>query len=436
MRSSDPGLISRSSAAFVVDTVLSRGRTVGDALADEGGVDLLDARDRALVLKIVLTTLRRKGQIDAVIGRFVSKALPRKAGPVLAILQTAVAQLLFLDMPAHAVIDVAVEVARRERRARHFSGLVNAVLRKVAQEGSIIAASQDVSVNTPDWLWERWVAQYGGDIATRIVKAHLEEPSVDIAVKSDPIGWANRLGGLMLPFGQIRLSTGSRRISDLPGYHDGSWWVQDAAAGLPARVLGDVEGRSVLDLCAAPGGKTMQLAAGQARVTAVDSSEKRLQRLRENLRRTHLEAELVCADVLTFEVNHRFDIVLLDAPCSATGTIRRHPELPYLKTDDQILMLAQLQQEMLDSAARHVREGGILVYCTCSLEREEGEDPISRFLVENSQFRLADDLVDNMTGVPADFRAGPGQLRTLPYMSMGDARGLDGFFVAAMTRTG
>jgi 16S rRNA (cytosine967-C5)-methyltransferase len=396
--------------------------------------DRLAPRDRAFLHALIFSAFRRKGEIEAVIAAFMAKPLPRKSGAAPLILLLGGAQLLFLDTPAHAAIDLSVQLAKQDREARHFSGLINAVLRRIATEGrNVLNGIDKPRLDTPDWLWSSWTKAYGPQQAAAIAQAHREEPPLDITPKSDAADWAHRLGGLALPGGSIRLTGQSGPIEELPGFAEGAWWIQDAAAAMAARLFGDLAGKTALDLCAAPGGKTLQLCAAGARVTAIDQSPQRLTKLRENLARTKLEAQVLAADMLGFAPQEKFDAVLLDAPCSATGTIRRHPDLPYVKTPDRIKELAALQRRMLDQAAQLLKPGGSLVYCTCSLEPVEGEDQIARFLSDNPSFSTAA-IAPGEAGIEGHFITAAGALRTLPFMPVGAALGLDGFFAARLTR--
>ncbi len=425
------GLVVRKLALDGLAQVLNPAVAFDEFLDSHHG---LAPRDRAFLHALIFTALRHKGEIEAVIAAFMAKSLPRKSGAVPLILLLGGAQLLFLDTPAHAAIDLSVRLAKQDHEARHFSGLINAVLRKIAIEGRNVLNGLDTPrLNTPDWLWTSWTKAYGPRQAAAIAKAHREEPPLDITPKSDAPGWAARLGGLALLGGSIRLAHHSGSIEELPGYADGAWWVQDAAAAMPARLFGEHSGKTALDLCAAPGGKTLQLGAAGARVTAVDISAQRLARLRENLQRTKLEAEVIVGDVLTFDLPEKFDAVLLDAPCSATGTIRRHPDLPYVKSPAQIKELEILQRRMLDKAAQLVRPGGSLVYSTCSLEPAEGEDQLARFLAANPAFSPVP-IAPGEAGIESHFITAAGYLRTLPFMPIGAAMGLDGFFAARLTR--
>jgi 16S rRNA (cytosine967-C5)-methyltransferase len=346
------------------------------------------------------------------------------------------AQLLFLKTPPHAAIDLAVRLAQWDSRARRYDKLVNAVLRRVAKEGDAIAASLDAPrVNTPDWLWERWVARYGEDRARAIAAANLVEPPLDLTVKSDPHLWAKRLSGRVLPNGSVRLLP-KGRIEALPGYENGAWWVQDVAASLPTHLIGDVANKRVLDLCAAPGGKTAQLALAGASVVAVDISRTRLKTLKANLARLELDAEMITADATSWSADERFDAVLLDAPCSSTGTIRRHPDIPYLKSPADVEDLAALQARLLDSAAALLKPGGTLVYSTCSLELEEGEAQIAALLARNPEIRVDPILPEEMFG-QSQWLQSPGFLRTFPYqLDLGapEWSGMDGFFAARLKR--
>jgi 16S rRNA (cytosine967-C5)-methyltransferase len=396
----------------------------------------LEARDRALVRAILGQALRRRGEIEAALAEALDRPLPPGSDALSAILHVAAAQILFLDVPDHAAVNIAVAQAGSDRRTGRARGLVNGVLRRLTRERDRILARPDAAkLNTPAWLHERWSAAYGAATADTIARAHLATPGIDISVKADAELWADRLGGTLLPTGTIRLAE-TQRVTELPGYDDGAWWVQDAAAALPATLLGDVAGQRIADLCAAPGGKTAALATAGAEVTAVDISKNRLKRLAANLERLHLQAETVAADILTWRPQHHFDAVLLDAPCAATGTIRRHPDIAWLKEPDDIAKLSQLQAKMLDSAAALIRPGGTLVYCTCSLEPEEGEMQVAPFLSRHPDFALFPIAPDELAGL-AQLVTPQGFLRTLPCFAFGEdptMQGMDGFFAARFRR--
>ena len=433
------GLPARRAAVELLDAVLTKKQPLGEALSraiDAGPMLDLPARDRALTRAIVATSLRRKGQLDIVIDRFLERGMPEKAGTLYPILLSGAAQLVFLKTPPHAAIDLAVTLAQYDPRARRYDKLVNAVLRRVSEHGEAIAAALDAPrVNTPDWLWARFERAWGEQRTRAIAEANLIEPPLDLTVKGDPEGWAAATLGRVLPTGSVRLLP-KGRIESLPGYEDGAWWVQDAAASLPARLLGDVAGKRVADLCAAPGGKAAQLAVAGASVVAVDDSQPRLKLLAENLARLGLEAEIVTADATTWDPGERFDAILLDAPCSSTGTIRRHPDIPYTKSAKDIAPLASLQSRLLDNAAALLKPGGKLVYATCSLDPEEGEAQVAALLGRNERLRL--DLISpTELGGEADWIWASGCLRTFPYqlkLETPEWSGMDGFFAARLVK--
>lgn len=440
-RDAQVGLPARRAAVELLAAVLQKKQPLDDILGrslDKGSMFDLPARDRALTRAIVGTSLRRKGQLDHVLGSFLERGMPEKSGTLYPILLSAAAQLIFLKTPPHAAIDLAVTLAQYDPRAKRYDKLVNAVLRRVASEGEAIAASLDATrVNTPDWLWTRWAAYWGEARAHAIAAAHLIEPPLDLTVKSDPEPWAKRLAGRVLPAGSVRLLP-KGRIESLPGFDEGVWWVQDVAASLPARLLGDIAGKRVADLCAAPGGKTAQLILAGASVVAVDSSKTRLGLLAENLARLGLEAERVLADAASWQPGELFDAVLLDAPCSSTGTIRRHPDIPYVKSPKDIEALAQLQARLLDNAASLLKPGGRLVYSTCSLEPEEGEAQIAAFLVRNDALSLEPIEPGELFG-QTDWIEPSGSLRTFPYelkLESPEWSGMDGFFATRLVRSG
>lgn len=431
-----PGLASRKLAAAALFAVLHRGRPLDEALDPVSGLeglrDLSD-RDRALVRMLTATVLRRLGTLRELLGAMLERGLPPETPQVEIALLLGAAQILFLDVPDHAAVDLSVRLAA-ERRNKRYAGLANAVLRRIAREGRERYAALDPLLDTPHWLFERWQRNYGATTAVRIAAAHRLEPPLDLTVKNDAPLWAERLGGRLLPNGTIRLADAGP-VTAVAGFSEGAWWVQDVAASLPARLLGDVRDRTVADLCAAPGGKTAQLAAAGARVTAVDRSENRLKRLRENLRRLALAAEIVVADATEWS-GGPFDAVLLDAPCSATGTIRRHPDIPWQKQPGDLAALTSLQSRLLDRAATLTKPGGLLVYATCSLEPEEGEQQARSFLVRRSHFeRVPIDPAE--LGGFAEFVSPAGELRTLPcHLPNPDSRlaGCDGFFATRWRR--
>ena len=406
--------------------MLGRRRALDDALAEHEGLAALEARDRAFARLLVATTLRRLGEIDALIDARLTHPLPPRAMRARDALRLGVAQLVFLGTPAHAAVDTAV--APMSGRLATYRGLVNAVLRAIARDG-VSPRNDAARLNTPDWLWQSWTGAFGAETAQRIAEAHLTEPALDITVKSNPNALADALGATILPTGTLR-RMGGGSVAELPGYGDGTWWVQDAAAALPAKMLGDVAGKRVADLCAAPGGKAAQLAAGGARLTAIDISAKRVTQLRANLARLGLAAECRVADARKPISGERFDAILLDAPCSGTGTIRRHPDIARLKSPDDVARLTVVQHDMLDAAAAALTPGGVMVYAVCSLQQEEGPDQVEALLARNplmSRERL------RASEVPTEFVSPSGDLQTLP-CHWPEHGGLDGFYAARLIR--
>ena len=435
----------RAVALDLVSAVLRKGRLLDEALAPKerisggdsgldspgGALDGLSSRDRAFVRLLVTTVLRRLGQVDAVIGHYLERPLPRKAAAGHDILRLGAAQLLFLKTPPHAAVDTAVEMTRARGFTPHLK-LVNAVLRRMSREGAALVETQDAPrLNTPDWLWESWTAAYGEEMTRAIATVHLAEPPLDLSVADDPQAWAERLGGAVLPTGTVRLAK-TARVTEMEGFAEGKWWVQDAASALPVRLLGNVAGKSVLDLCAAPGGKTLQLASGGAHVTALDRSRPRLARLEDNLSRMNLEAKIVCADAVTWRPQTPAQAVLLDAPCTATGGLRRHPDVARLKIPDDVSRLAALADRLLDAAVEMLAPGGRLVFCTCSLEPQEGPQRAAALLQRARGMKLAPIEPTEIEGVDGGLSEAvteEGYLRTLPCHLPGQG-GMDGFFAA------
>ncbi|GJD56877.1 RsmB/NOP family class I SAM-dependent RNA methyltransferase [Methylobacterium dankookense] len=431
------GLPARAAAARAVAELLGQNRALAleDALAQH--VRGLDSADTGLARAIATTTFRRLGLIRRVLDARLERGLPEHQPVLIALLATGAAQILDLAVPDHAAVDLAVRLAKADQRTQHLAGLVNAVLRRIARErDEILAATDPLLDGAPDWLAEHWRETYGPERAEAIARAHLAGATVDVTVKADPELWAPRLGAALLPTGSLRLPAETAPVPTLDGFESGAWWVQDAAAALPARLLGARPGERVADLCAAPGGKTAQLAAAGAQVTAIDRSAPRLERLQRNLDRLGLAAEIVAGDVLTLDRPDEFDAVLLDAPCSATGTIRRHPDVAWTKSPQDITRLTILQAKLLDKAASLVKPGGRLVYCTCSLEPQEGERQISDFLAAYPAFERVPVEPAEVGGL-SDLIDANGDLRTLPCHLGGgtDARGgLDGFFASRLRK--
>ena len=426
----DTSLAARGVALDLLRDVLRKSVPFDDAFDAHPELAALQPRDRGFVRLLVATVLRRLGQIDEMIqASLVKPGLPKAA--IHDMLRLGTAQLVFLNTPAHAAVDTAVELAAA-RNAAPYKGLINAVLRRIGREGVEMAARQDAGrLNTPDWLWLSWRSAYGTARTRGIVEAHLHEAPLDITVKSDPAGWAERLGATLLPTGSLRRPPGGSVI-ELPGFEDGEWWVQDLAASLPAKLFGDLRGKRVFDLCAAPGGKTAQLVVQGAQVTAIDRSARRLERVTENLKRLRLEAEVLAADAATWEPETPADAVLLDAPCSATGAIRRHPDILRVKTPDDIAKLARAQSRLLARSVELVKPGGTLIYCTCSIQPEEGEAQVARLLEQDKRVERWPVTADELGGLSEPINEA-GEVRSLPGM-LGDLGGIDGFFVARLRR--
>jgi len=397
------------------------------------GLSRLESRDRAFVRLMVLTALRRHGQIDALLATFLKSPISDSAKGLTALLHLGIAQLSFLDVAPHAAVSTAVDIAKTLRPGK-FSGLVNAVLRRCVREGAALIAEQDAAVlNTPDWLMDSWVSVYGAETAHQIAAAHQIEAPLDITIRRDPAKWADRLGGSVVGPASVRLVK-SGAVEGLEGYRDGAWWVQDVAATLPVRLLGDVSDQRVLDMCAAPGGKTAQLITQGADVTALDQSQPRMKRLVENMQRLGMRPETHIVDALAFSSDERFDAVLLDAPCSATGTIRRHPDIPMKRTPDDGQSMSHHQAMLLRHAATLVKPGGTIIFATCSLQPEEGPGVVGRVLSEISTLQRAP-LSSGEFGLNADWITPDGDLRTLP-SHMAANGGMDGFFAARLTKVG
>lgn len=436
-----PGLAARRIAADILDGVLHKHRTLDDQLDGAGahpGLKSLADRDRALMRRLVSTILSKLGTLGHLLSRLLDRGIPTDAPRAQSALLIGAAQILWMDVPDHAAVDLSVRLVQSDRRAAKYAGLVNAVLRRCAREAQgLIDEISTQTLDLPPWMLARWNAHYGEATAREMALALGHEPSLDLTVKSDAAQWASRLHGEVLPTGTVRtLLQGS--VTMLPGFAEGQWWVQDAAAALPVRLFGDIKDKKVADLCAAPGGKTAQLALAGAQVTAVDRSPARVARLRENLTRLALQAETVVADAAEWPAEAAsFDGILVDAPCTSTGTIRRHPDVAWLRQEGDIAALSALQKRLLLKATHLLKPGGTLVYCTCSLEPEEGEHAIAALLASESGLRRAPVEKSEVAGLD-DIITADGDLRTLPsHLPNADPRlsGLDGFYAARLVKS-
>ncbi|GAA0785136.1 RsmB/NOP family class I SAM-dependent RNA methyltransferase [Roseibium denhamense] len=436
-----PGFAARKVAADILGNVVHKKRPLDgelDVASGHSGFQALAGNDRALVRAIVGAALRHRGEIAEVLNRLLDRDIPEKTGRILDILHVAIAQMLFLDIPDRASVSLAVDHAGTDRRAKPYKGLVNGVLRRLGREHDEIVADLDpLLLNTPDWLMESWTTAYGAETARKIAAAHADGAALDLTVKSDPETWAERLDGQVVGFGSVRLPR-KTVVETLEGFEAGDWWVQDAAAALPARLLGDISGKKVADLCAAPGGKTAQLAVAGAEVTAVDISSGRLKRLSQNMDRLGLSVVTVTSDLRSYEPEELFDAVLLDAPCSATGTIRRHPDVPWIKKPYDIEKLTEIQSSLLDRAIDWVKPGGMIIYCTCSLEAAEGEAQAGAFLARHEgKVALKPVAAAEIGGLDMCVTR-DGYLRCLPGHPVtldGETIGMDGFFAARFVRS-
>lgn len=421
----------RAEALGLLGACLHRRRPLEEALAGAPGLAALAPRDRAFARLLAASVLRRLPQLDALIGQALRQPLSDDAWAVQDILRLGAVQLLFLKTPAHAGVGETVALADAGNLQR-FKGLINAVLRRLGREGAGWVQAQDAArINTPDWLWRSWSDTYGAEQCDAIAREHLRAPPLDLTPRGDQAELAEELGARLLPTGSMRLPEAAP-VAGLPGYDAGTWWVQDAAAALPVRLLGDVAGQTVVDLCAAPGGKTSQLAAAGASVIAVDRSQARMARLGENLARLGLEANCVVADAARWRPAEPAWAVLLDAPCSATGTIRRHPDIQRLKTEADIGRLTGIQDRLLAAALDMLRPGGTLVYCVCSLQPEEGEQRITEFLAGGAPAELVPIEAGELAGQGV-FITAQGALRTLP-CHWAERGGIDGFYAARLRR--
>ncbi len=425
----------RGVALELLGWVLERGRPFDEAFARNRNWSQLTGRDRAFARLLAATILRRMGQLDALIDACLDKPLKPRQLELRNILRLGTVQLVFLDTPPHAAVSTSLQLADGQPQLAGYKGLINAVLRRLSQEGKALAEKQDAAKLTlPDWLWTRWSSAYGEDQARAIGNALLLEPALDITVKEKAETWARRLGGSAVPWGAVRCSEARGEVANMPGYEDGAWWVQDLAASLTIRLLGPLEGINTIDLCAAPGGKTAALAAAGAKVTAVERAMGRVGRLQENMARLKLPATIEAGDVLHWRPRRPADLVLLDAPCSATGTMRRHPDIKFLRKPEEIESLARVQQRLLQAASSMTAADGTLVYIVCSLEPEEGPRQIEAFLrSENgSDFqRLPFD--EAAVFGHSEFLDREGAFRSLP-CHLPELGGIDGFYACRLKR--
>lgn len=435
-----PGLEARAAATKILAAVVDRKVSLDGMMEPTNGnlvYRALPEADRSLVRAILNAGLRHLPRIDAALSSLIKTPLPEGAHALHHVLSVAATQILYLDIPDHSAVDLAVEQANLDPRNRRFAPLVNAVLRRLSREkDAILDWSEDIPA-MPVWFFNRLEKVYGRPTAIAIADAQMVPAAIDITVKSDAAGWAKRLNGAVLPMGSVRLRPFDGPVTALPGFEEGEWWVQDAAASLPVRLFGTLSGKRVVDLCAAPGGKTAQLVLAGASVTALDQSPSRLKRLASNLERLKLPAELVEANMLDFSPEKGFDAALLDAPCSSTGTTRRHPDVLWTKGPEDIETLAALQARMLEHALTLINPGGLVVFSNCSLDPAEGEAMVTRLLQGRSDVvRLPVSAADwpgleDAVSPLGEFRTTPAMLPASPDL----AGGLDGFYAVALKRS-
>ncbi len=426
-------LHARAAALAAVRGVFDLGTPLDAGLAGRPEWAAMDVRDRAFARALAAAVIRQPGALDAAVGAMLDRPLPETALRARLALRCGAAELLILSTPPHAAVDAWVELMGASPESAGFRKLSNAVLRRVSEKGAAIFGRADPLGDLPNWLAARWSDAWGAPAARAMAAARSGPPPLDLTARheADPARIANEIGGVVLPTGTIR-RTGIGLVEDIKGYDSGEWWVQDAAAALPARLLGARRGETVADLCAAPGGKTLQLAATGADVTAVELNARRLKRVEANLSRARLTARLVAADAADWRPDAPLDAVLLDAPCTATGTLRRRPDAAWAKREEDVTALARIQSRLMDAAFAMLKPGGRLVFCTCSLEREEGEDQIPAFLSRNPGTAIDPVRAEELPGL-SEALAPEGWVRTRPDM-WADEGGLDGFFIARLVR--
>jgi len=408
-------------AHSLLDQITGEGRLMPELLA-AGALDRLDPADRARAQRLALDTLRGLERADRLLEKHLRKNPPLTVRNMLRLATVEIC----MGGDAHGVVNEAVAIVGQDKRTGALKGLVNAVLRKIAVEGP--AAWEKLRVpRLPKWLRAPLVEAYGAPTVAAMEAVQFATPPLDLTPKGDAVTVAAAVGGVVLPTGSVRIAAPGQ-VTALPGYDSGDWWVQDAAAALPARVLAAQTGEAVLDMCAAPGGKTMQLAAAGAQVTALDISEGRMARVASNLARTGLQATLVVGDAITHQ--GKYDAILLDAPCSATGTIRRHPDLPHAKDGSDFGALIEMQAGMLDHALTLLKPGGRLVYCTCSLLPDEGEVQVDEALARHPGLTVDRAALD-LPGIDPAWITTEGGLRLRPDF-WADQGGMDGFYIACL----
>jgi len=393
----------------------------------------LSGQDRGFVRHLGTTCLRHLGQLDAMINHCTTRKLTGKQKNIRNILRLGITQLLFMAVPAHAAVNSAVKMTDKQKNTseRHTKGMVNAILRRIDREKEKFSTKFPPTLNLPKWLKENWTVRYGAEEVEKIAVTLLDEPPLDFSLKPDCDGeeWAEKLGGELLTAGSVRVEKAGL-VQNLAGYDEGKWWVQDVAASLPVKLLGASSGDHVLELCAAPGGKVAQSAAKGCRVTAVDQSARRLRRLQENMDRLKLTCDVVTSDAAAYKPEQDFPFILLDAPCSSTGTLRRHPDVSRARGPKDIAALAEIQARLLEAAVSIMPVGGILIYCVCSMQAEEGPDQIKALLDRNRTVKRKEISGAECIGFEKSVLDN-GDVQTLPHHMAG---GMDGFFICRLKK--
>ena len=426
------GLAARRAAYAILNAIMFKNRTLDEASAAAPGIDGMASRDKAFVRLLVSLVLKRAAELDAVLGQLLNDPISELKPPQLVnIFRLGIAQFAYLQTPPHAAVNTTVELAEAEGIAHH-KPLVNAIMRRLTREGVEMPDIRDAGrMNTPAWLWDEWMGDYGVETALDIAAANLNEAPVDFFTKSNPKQWAATLEAELLPTGGLRRKT-TGFIPDLPGFTQGTWWIQSAAASIPAQMFGDLSSKTVVDLCAAPGGKTAQLASMGAHVIAVDRSAARVKRLEENIERLNLNVETVVSDGAVWLPKEPVDAVLIDAPCTATGTIRHQPDVLWLKGPQDQQKLVALQQRLLQNGAKMLKPGGTLIYCSCSIQKAEGEDQ-AQWLVQHEPSVSLSRLTKEEFPAIADLLTARGDMRCLPFPWQ-DIGGMDGFYAARFVK--
>ena len=435
----------RQVAFAILKVVINQKKSIELAFANDNIYNSFEPRDKAFTRQLVMIVLRYRKLLTYSYEKFLKNKLPAKQRDLSLVFQIATAQILYMNVPDYAAVNSSVELAKNNK-LKNFAGLLNATLKNIAKNKDklLAEAANDKIYTIPRWLKQSWEKQYDAETILHIIDIILTEPKTDITLKptENKALWAEKLGGELLPTGSIRLSGSSGKITDLAGFDDGAWWVQDIAATLPAMLLKQIKplaGETVLDLCAAPGGKTAQLAAEGANVIAVDRSENRLKRLAENMNRLKLSdnVEVIAKDILQYQEDKKFSTILLDAPCTATGTLRRHPDIMWNKNGKDITELTKIQNDILTHTVNNLlADDGILVYCTCSLEQAEGEQQINEIIAENDnieRIKITAEIAQKMS-ITADSVTADGDLRILPIM-LAKHGGNDGFFISALRKS-